>query len=227
MPDTLPDPDVLVGDALQAGPSGVYDVTGKVWPLMQLHRPMTWREWCGSQFPDTGLDELYAFCKGVQVPNHVRLMPGHAYVLRLARVLEGSDDAISGFFDLKGSFCTLKWPCDFMSWWDWIQGATSRTQASLWVTSNGKPAADDVLLHPGKRYVLRLRARLRGGGREAWDNRDKLAQHLQAKGVAPTVVDKRVAEIMEHIADDQLSAAYRSLEPWATLKGMLNNKSVW
>ena len=224
VPDTLPDPRVRQGDPILTGPSGVIDVKGKFWPFMQLYEPLTWRKWCGAQFPDIGFDDAVAFHKGVLVPDDACLVPGHAYTLRFARVLSGNDEKVSGFFDLLGSFCTLQPPTEFISWWDWVQSSTSHTRESLWVTSNGIKVADDVLLQPGKFYVLRLRARLRGGGRETRDNRGKLAQHLQSKGVPEELVEKRVLEIMEFISEEQLASAYRSLEPWAALKGLLNNR---
>ena len=52
VPDTLPDPRLLQGDPILTGPSGVIDVKGKFWPLMQLYEPLTWRKWCGAQFPE-------------------------------------------------------------------------------------------------------------------------------------------------------------------------------
>ena len=68
---------------------------------------------------------------------------------------------------------------------------------------------------------MRLRCRLNGGGKDA---RSKLAQHLTSKGVPSDRVNSRVRDVMQVISDDQLSEAYRSLEPWSANKAILGNR---
>ena len=54
--------------------------------------------------------------------------------------------------------------------------------------------------------------------------RAKLSQHLASKGVPQEALESRVKEIMAVITDDQLQTAYRSLEPWAAITGLVGNK---
>ena len=112
-----------------------------------------------------------------------------------------------------------------MSWLQWVRDALLPDRSLLWATVDGTVVQGDAPL-PGGPFVLRLRLRTRGGAKKLHNPTDvqKLKQHLQAKGVPEQVLQQRVDEVLQHVMPEQLSNAYKSLEPWTTLKQIVGTK---
>ncbi|CAE7352301.1 unnamed protein product, partial [Symbiodinium microadriaticum] len=66
-----------------------------------------------------------------------------------------------------------------------------------------------------------LRGLLRGGANK---DRTKLVQHLLARGVPQSAVEQRADDVIACIGQEGLQEVYKSLEPWAKLKQLINNR---
>ena len=76
---------------------------------------------------------------------------------------------------------------------------------------------------PGQSYLLRLRGKLRGSGKEV-NVKEKLSQLLLSKGAPQDAVEVRVRVILSVIGEDQVLQAYSSFDPWIVLKTLAGQK---
>ena len=74
---------------------------------------------------------------------------------------------------------------------------------------------------PTHSYLIRLRAGLRGAGK---DVKVKLSQMLVSKGVPYEAVDARIREILAVLTEEQLQQAQDAFDPWIALKNLAGQK---
>ena len=218
---TLTYPDAVYGRRLDGHASGFRDPYGAFVKLPPFTQPIRWRDWVlQSNFKKSLSDYMLSFETKFIPDSHV-FMPGYMYTLQLHRIVPGGPGKVSGVFDLQGDFRALSEPGSLMPWKVWLQDNGIRLPADVWATADGLVLTDFHVLKPHCSQVIRLRPRLKGG---TGSLRAKLGQHLLSKGVPQEAVDARIKEVMGVITEDQLQSAYRSLEPWAAIKGMIGNK---
>ena len=106
----------------------------------------------------------------------------------------------------------------------WVASCALPDLRDVWATIEGNLIQGHVPL-PQHPFVLRLRLRVRGGTKKHNTNDvNKLRQHLLTKGVAESDVQGRIDAVLQHINAEQLAGAYKSLEPWASMKQLLGGK---
>ena len=112
-----------------------------------------------------------------------------------------------------------------MTWFQWVQDALLPDRSRMWATVDGSAFDGDAILPRGP-FILRLRARMRGGVKKQHNQTDvqKLRQHLSVKGVPEHALQQRLDDVLQHITPDQLSTAYKSLEPWGSIKQIVGTK---
>ena len=219
--DTLPFPDTMQGDLADGRPSGFLDPSGTFKELSPPSQPVHWKRWIQSpQFAKEPGKFMVSF-RGEFLSDDILFLPGFKYVVQFHKVVPGGPGPVSGAYDVAGDFHALPTPTVPILWKKWLCDNHRPCPPDVWVTADGAVLSDTHVLLPGKSQLLRFRARMRGGTK---DSRAKLRQHLIAKGVSPEVVQDRINSVMEIITDEQLANAYKSLEPWATLKELVGNR---
>ena len=124
-----------------------------------------------------------------------------------------------GFYDFVGVLHTLPPPKTRVTVKEWLQPCfqVPMPWEHVWCTANGQHVPVSAGVNPDCPIVLRLRLRLRGGGKPRGD-RAKLVQHLSAKGVPSDKVEARADDVIQAIGVEALEQAYQSYDPWASLK---------
>ena len=184
-------------------------------------QPTPWDAWLqGTSFKNNAA-RLLVSCRGIFLDPGKVLMPGYSYVLQLHKKIPGGPGSVSGFYNVAGDFQPLPTPTVPTLWKQWLHDNGHECPHNTWVTADGAVLNDFHVLVPRMSHVLRFRARLKGGTKEA---RAKLRQHLLAKGVPEDAVQGRMEAIMQIVSDEQLSTAYKSLEPWASIKNLVGNR---
>ena len=219
--DTLPFPDTIQGDLADGKPSGYLDYSGFFNEVSPPLQPLPWKRWLQSSPLAKAPGNCMVSFRGEFLTDDLLLMPGFKYLLQLHKVVPGGPGSVSGAFDVAGDFHPLPTPVVPILWKKWLVDNNQPCPMDVWVTADGAVLSDTHVLMPGKSQILRFRARVRGGTKDA---RPKLRQHLLAKGVSPEVVQDRIDSVMEIITDEQLANAYKSLEPWAAIKGLIGNR---
>ena len=127
---------------------------------------------------------------------------------------------ITGFVDLQGKFHSMPAPCLGQTWPQWIAPECPVPCQAMQATIDGivVPHTDSL---PLGGFILRLRGLLRGGANK---DRTKLVQHLLARGVPQSAVEQRADDVIACIGQEGLQEVYKSLEPWAKLKQLINNR---
>ena len=139
------------------------------------------------------------------------------------------DDArLSGFYDLNGRFHVCSTPTQPETVQSWISRWAVLPWEHVWFSWNGRHVGLNTMLDAFQAVLLRVRAKLYGGGAKTAGfnaaDTDKLRKHLLTKGVPEVSVDSRMTAILDILAPAQLADIYRSLEPWANLKAAVKQR---
>ena len=110
-----------------------------------------------------------------------------------------------------------------VSWQQWAAQIHGTVPDGVWATHDGRALPHNHLLMPGQSYLLRLRGKLRGSGKEV-NVKEKLSQLLVSKGVSQDAVEVRVRDILSVIGEDQVLQEYSSFDPWIVLKTLAGQK---
>ncbi|CAE7844766.1 unnamed protein product [Symbiodinium necroappetens] len=156
---------------------------------------------------------------------------GHARILSTGGFIDSHRDqpfikdaaSISGVYDITGRFHVLPRPVAAMSIRAWLEQHGQALSRHMWMTVNGSRGSFDEVIQAGESIIVRLRARLLGGGGKSPDFQ-KLCKHLVQKGVPESAATQRANQIQEAIGEAAIQAAYASLDPWKHLKESAGKK---
>ncbi|CAE7348164.1 hypothetical protein AK812_SmicGene2884 [Symbiodinium microadriaticum] len=140
----------------------------------------------------------------------------------------GSCCDITGFFDIGGGFHSCAPPSEPETVKSWLSRWTTLPWEHVWLSCDGSHIGLDTVLGAFQQVLIRVRAKLRGGGskKDGFDkaDTDKLKKHLLGKGVPESLIDARVNDVLQVVSPAQLSDIYRSLEPWVALKAAVKQR---
>ena len=192
------------------------DVQGRFFSLRQPEAPCNWTTWYHAQYPAASLDDVVATFQGSSLNETCLCLPQYRYVIHLFKKIHLHE--VCGLYDPNGKFHALQPPCFRTFWEDWVCRILGEAVFHLTATVDGKPIPTCNVLLPGRSYLIRLHAGLKGGGKDATG---RLGQLLSLKGVPSEAVDERVKE---DISEEQVHQALQSLDLRESIKGLAGQK---
>ena len=130
---------------------------------------------------------------------------------------------ICGYVDLAGRFYTCPTPHLACTVREWVAENAKVDLSNIWFTCDGKALDPEATVKVGCPLIVRMRARLCGGGRESSDTK-RLEQLLLLHGVPAAEAVVRAGKVQEAIGKDVLQQVMGSVEPWKQLKRAVGQK---